>query len=399
MADEQPPSCSPPGGASSRRCGRRASSRSRTPTRACARSPRSRRPHEDLDRGRGDRRPRARGRPPARAPRPGQGRVPRPRRPHRAACSCTRASTCSARSRSTGCSSLDLGDLLGADGTVFRTRRGELSLKLDDWTLLAKSLRPPPEKHHGLTDVETRYRQRELDLIANEEARELFITRAQGRHRDPPLPRRARASSRSRRRCCSRSTAARWRGRSPPTHNALDRTLYLRIATELYLKRLIVGGLERVYEIGKDFRNEGLSPKHNPEFTMLEWYEAYADYDDVAERARAAGRRASRERVGYDGEIDFTPPWKRETLAGAIAARARASTCSPTATSSRCSAAMRERRLEIPDERDVGADRRPPALQARRADSDRADVPHRLPGRAVAVRQAPPRQGRSGRAL
>ena len=99
-------------------------------------------------------------------------------------------------------------------------------------------------------------------------------------------------------------------------HNALDRTLYLRIATELYLKRLIVGGLERVYEIGKDFRNEGLSFKHNPEFTMLEWYEAYADYNDVAERCERLVAGASAADVGYAGDIDFTPPWNRETLAG-----------------------------------------------------------------------------------
>jgi lysyl-tRNA synthetase class 2 len=214
---------------------------------------------------------------------------------------------------------LDLGDLLGADGTVFRTRRGELSLKLDDWELLAKSLRPPPEKHHGLTDVETRFRQRELDLIANEEARELFLTRAKVvtsiRRRldeqgfvevETPVLQPIYGGALAR----------------PFTthHNELDRTLYLRIATELYLKRLIVGGLERVYEIGKDFRNEGVSFKHNPEFTMLEWYEAYADYTVVAERCEQliAGVAAD---IGYAGEIDFTPPWKRETLTDAIGSR------------------------------------------------------------------------------
>ena len=173
--------------------------------------------------------------------------------------------------------SLDLGDLIGADGTVFRTRRGELSVKVEDWALRAKSLLPPPEKHHGLTDTETRLRRRELDLIANEEARELFMTRAK-------------VISTMRREL----DAAGFVEVETPTlqpiyggaaarpftthHNALDRMLFLRIATELYLKRLIVGGLERVYEIGKNFRNEGLSHKHNPEFTVLEWYEAYADY-------------------------------------------------------------------------------------------------------------------------
>ena len=212
--------------------------------------------------------------------------------------------------------SLDLGDLIGADGTVFRTRRGELSLKLDDWTLLAKSLRPPPEKHHGLTDVETRYRQRELDLMSNEESRAVFITRAKvisaiRRFLDdagfvevetPIL----------------QPIYGGGAGRPFTTHhNALDRTLYLRIATELYLKRLIVGGLERVYEIGKDFRNEGLSPKHNPEFTVLEWYEAYADYEDIAARCEQLVSTVATA-VGATG---FEPPWKRETLGGSIEAR------------------------------------------------------------------------------
>src|SRR3954447_8404648 len=211
---------------------------------------------------------------------------------------------------------VDLGDLIGADGTVFKTRRGELSVKLDDWTLLAKSLRPPPEKWHGLSDTETRFRQRELDLIANEESREVFIARAKiisaiRRFLDDegfievetpvlqPIYGGALA-------------------RPFTTHyNALDRTMYLRIATELYLKRLIVGGLERVYELGKDFRNEGLSPKHNPEFTMLEWYEAYADYSDVADRYEQLVATVA-QAIGYAGEVDFTPPWARKTLAGAI---------------------------------------------------------------------------------
>ena len=212
--------------------------------------------------------------------------------------------------------SLDLGDLLGAEGTVFRTRRGELSLAIDSWTLLAKSLRPPPEKHHGLHDVETRYRQRELDLIANEEARELFITRA-------------RVITEVRRFLDGEGFVevetpilqpiyGGGMGRPFVTHhNELDRTLYMRIATELYLKRLIVGGLERVYEIGKDFRNEGVSFKHNPEFTVLEWYEAYADYQDVASRCEALVSSVARA-AGADG---FEPPWRRETLGGAISSR------------------------------------------------------------------------------
>jgi len=210
----------------------------------------------------------------------------------------------------------DLGDLIGVDGTAFSSRSGELTLRVRDFTLLAKSLRPPPEKHHGLQDVETRFRHRELDLIASEEARELFITRAKvisavRRFLDregfievetPVLqPLYGGAAAR------------------PFTthHNALDRTLYLRIATELYLKRLIVGGLERVYELGKDFRNEGLSPKHNPEFTMLEFYEAYSDYLGMAVRCEQLVAYVAGE-VEYRGPHDFSPPWHRETLAGAI---------------------------------------------------------------------------------
>ena len=215
--------------------------------------------------------------------------------------------------------SLDLGDLIGVDGVAFKSRRGELSLRVENWVLLAKALRSPPEKFHGLEDLETRYRRRELDLIANDEARELFTLRS-------------RVIAAIRRYLDERGflevetpvlqplyggAAAR-----PFTthHNQLGRDLYLRIATELYLKRLIVGGLERVYELGKDFRNEGVSPKHNPEFTMLEWYEAYADYVDAASRLEELVAYMARE-VGYAGEIDFAPPWRRTTLRAAIEER------------------------------------------------------------------------------
>ena len=218
-----------------------------------------------------------------------------------------------------GLISLDVGDIIGIEGNVFASKRGELSIRAEAWELLSKSLRPPPEKFHGLEDVETRYRRRELDLMANEESRELFRKRNQ-----------------------TISAVRRWldsRGfvevetpvlqplyggalaRPFTTHlNALDRDLYLRIATELYLKRLVVGGIDKVYELGKDFRNEGISHKHNPEFTMLEWYEAYADYNDVAERCEQliAGVVSD---IGYAGDIDFTPPWKRETLTDAIGSR------------------------------------------------------------------------------
>jgi lysyl-tRNA synthetase class 2 len=222
---------------------------------------------------------------------------------------------------------LDLGDIVGVEGTALATRRGgELSLAIDRWRLLAKSLRPPPDKFHGLEDVETRYRKRELDLIANEESRRLFKLRAR-----------------------TVSEVRRWldeRGfvevetpvlqplyggalARPFTthHNALDRDFYLRIATELYLKRLVVGGIDRVYELGKDFRNEGISHKHNPEFTMLEWYEAGADYAVTAQRvetmvAEVAERVLGTTVVQRGGEtIDFSPPWKRITMRDAIRER------------------------------------------------------------------------------
>ena len=211
---------------------------------------------------------------------------------------------------------LDLGDLIGVDGIAFMSRRGELTLRVVEFALLAKSLRPPPEKHHGLTDVETRFRRRELDLIANEEARELFITRA-------------RVISAVRRFLDAEGFVEVETPVLQPLyggalarpftthHNALNREFYLRIATELYLKRLIVGGLERVYELGKDFRNEGVDTTHNPEFTMLEWYEAYADYEDVAARCEQLVAYAAAE-AGYAGEIDLSPPWRRERLPQAI---------------------------------------------------------------------------------
>jgi lysyl-tRNA synthetase class 2 len=212
---------------------------------------------------------------------------------------------------------IDLGDILGIDGTAFVTRRGELSLLIDDYTVLAKALRPPPDAHYGLKDVETRFRRRELDLIASADSRALFITRAR-------IVAAVRAFLDERGfvevetpvlQPLYGGAAAR-----PFTthHNQLDRDFYLRIATELYLKRLIVGGLERVYELGKDFRNEGVSYKHNPEFTMVEWYEAYADYEDMMREVeellpRLAGAAA------YEGEIDFNAtPYRRVPLADVI---------------------------------------------------------------------------------
>jgi lysyl-tRNA synthetase, class II len=211
---------------------------------------------------------------------------------------------------------LDLGDIIGVDGLAFRSKRGELSLRVESFELLAKSLRPPPDKFHGLHDVETRFRHRELDLIANEESRAVFLARARVVSAirayldgagfievETPILQPLYGGAMAR----------------PFTthHNALDRDFYLRIATELYLKRLIVGGLEKVYELAKDFRNEGISYKHNPEFTMLEWYEAYADYEDVMRRVEELLPRAAGA-AGYDGEIDFAPPYRRVTLRDAI---------------------------------------------------------------------------------
>jgi lysyl-tRNA synthetase, class II len=211
--------------------------------------------------------------------------------------------------------SLDLGDMLGVDGFVFKSRRGELSLRVTLWELLAKALRAPPDKFHGLEDVETRYRHRELDLIANEEARELFIMRSKVVSAvrnwldnrgflevETPILQRLYGGALA---------------RPFVTHyNALDRDFYLRIADELYLKRLIVGGLERVYEISKDFRNEGFSRKHQPEFTMLEWYQAYADYNDIADELEELVESLSH--LATDKSIDWSRPWKRITLRDAI---------------------------------------------------------------------------------
>jgi lysyl-tRNA synthetase class 2 len=217
---------------------------------------------------------------------------------------------------------IDLGDFVGAEGTMMRTRRGELSLRITSWQLLSKSLRPMPEKFHGLTDVETRYRKRYLDLMVNDESREVFVKRARiirairefldGRGfvevETPVLqPLYGGALARP----------------FVTHHNELERDLYLRIATELYLKRCIIGGIDRVYEIGKDFRNEGVSFKHNPEFTMLETYEAYVDYNHVMtmveEMSAAAARSVGALKVEFRGnEIDLTPPWPRLTMRKAI---------------------------------------------------------------------------------
>ena len=218
---------------------------------------------------------------------------------------------------------MDVGGFVSVEGAVFRTRTGEVTVKVDSWRVLSKALRPLPEKWHGLRDTETRYRQRYLDLIANESTREIFLQRT-------------RIVSTIRRFLDDRGflevetpvlqpiyggAAAR-----PFTthHNALDRTLYLRIADELYLKRLIIGGLDRVYEIGHNFRNEGVSTTHNPEFTVVELYQAYADYHDIMRLVEemyfaVAKQVAGGPMITYQGqEIDLTPPWGRVTMRDAI---------------------------------------------------------------------------------
>jgi lysyl-tRNA synthetase, class II len=218
---------------------------------------------------------------------------------------------------------LDIGDIIAAQGRMFRTRTGEVTVGVDSFQLVTKALTPLPDKWHGLTDVEARLRHRYVDLIVNEETRQLFVSRARAvaavreyldgngflEVETPTLQ------------PIYGGAAAR-----PFTthHNQLDQDLYLRISFELYLKRLLVGGYERVYEIGRDFRNEGVSYKHNPEFTQVEFYEAYADYGDTMRRAEdmiahAARRVLGTTRIVYgEHEVDLAPPWKRRDLTAAI---------------------------------------------------------------------------------
>ncbi len=217
----------------------------------------------------------------------------------------------------------DLGDFIGAEGKVFKTKTGEVTLEVTHFELLAKTLSPLPEKWHGLKDVETRYRQRYLDLLASEDVRRTFVIRARlvtalRKYLDDhgflevetpilqPLYGGATAEP------------------FITHHNKLDRDLYLRIATELYLKRLLVGGYERVYEIGKDFRNEGISTKNNPEFTMMECYQAYADYTTMMKLVEEVFAVCAQVALGslkfdYQGNpVDLTPPWRRVTIRDAI---------------------------------------------------------------------------------
>ncbi|MGV3590902.1 MAG: lysine--tRNA ligase [Gammaproteobacteria bacterium] len=220
--------------------------------------------------------------------------------------------------------SLDLGDIVGVSGHVFRTGKGELTVWAKELRLLTKSLRPLPDKYHGLHDTEVRYRQRYVDLIANEETRNVFVLRSKivdsirrfmnGRdfmEVETPMMQ-----------VIPGGAVAR---PFVTHHNALDQDMYLRIAPELFLKRLVVGGFERVYEINRNFRNEGLSTRHNPEFTMLEFYQAYADYRELMDMTEAMLRTVAQEVLGktafeYQGvQLDFGAPFQRLTIPQAIA--------------------------------------------------------------------------------
>jgi len=217
---------------------------------------------------------------------------------------------------------LDLGDIIGVDGYLFRTRTGELSVHAEKLYFLAKTLYSMPEKWHGLEDIETRYRQRYLDLIANQEVRKVFITRAKI---IASLRRQLEAHGFLEVETPMLQSLYGGAAARPfmTHHNTLDIDLYLRIAPELYLKRLLVGGLERVYEINRNFRNEGISTQHNPEFTMLEFYQAYTDYLGMMELSEELLRQAAIEATGstvveYEGEkIDFGN-FRRVTMREAV---------------------------------------------------------------------------------
>ena len=218
---------------------------------------------------------------------------------------------------------LDIGDVIGIEGNLLRTKTGEATVRVGDFTLLSKSLRPLPEKWHGLTDVETRYRQRYLDLISNPETRETFKVRSQViaavrqflnqrgfMEVETPI--------------LQASAGGALAQPFVTHHQALGQDFYLRIATELHLKRLIVGGFDKVYEIGRTFRNEGIDTRHNPEFTMLESYEAYADYNDVMKMVEEMVYEVGRQVLDSDdveyaqNVINLKPPWRRISLRQAI---------------------------------------------------------------------------------
>ena len=219
---------------------------------------------------------------------------------------------------------LDLGDLIGVDGRLGRTKTGELTVFADKLTFLAKSLLPPPEKWHGLTDLEQRYRQRYVDLFSNPESLAVFLGRSKviASFRKTMAERGYVEVETPTMQAIAGGAAAR---PFVTHHNALDIDLFLRIAPELYLKRLLVGGMERVFEIGRVYRNEGLSPRHNPEFTMFEAYQAYADYHTMMDLCEALVSNAIESLGGGlvrpwgESTVDFTTPWPRRTYAELLA--------------------------------------------------------------------------------
>src|SRR5579875_1134824 len=214
---------------------------------------------------------------------------------------------------------LDIGDIVAIEGCVYVTQRGQLALAVKECTLLTKALRPPPDKHHGLGDTGTRYRYRELDLLANEETRDLFVKR----HRIVfEIRKWLNARNFIEVETPALQSLAGGAGSRPfvTHHNALDRDLYLRISVELFLNRCIVGGMENVYDMGKVFRNEGISPKHSPEFTIIEFMCAYSDYNDVATVTEEMFRDVAQAALGRTTikvkgeEVDLAKPWRRVTM-------------------------------------------------------------------------------------
>lgn len=256
---------------------------------------------------------------------------------------------------------LDLGDVLGISGSLFVTKTGELSIKVSDFQLLTKSLRPLPEKFHGLNDQETRYRQRYVDLITSEETRTRFRLRSAiiAYIRDFFMEREFLEVETPMMQVIPGGAAAK-----PfiTHHNALDIDLYLRIAPELYLKRLVVGGFDRVFEINRNFRNEGLSTRHNPEFTMLEFYQAYADYNDLMDMTEALFRGLAKDVVGTltiaseDGtaEYDFEKPFTRLSMSDSILAHNEGVTADQLATLEGITALAQALHIEVKSNWGIG---------------------------------------------
>ena len=296
----------------------------------------------------------------------------------------------------------EVGDFIWARGSLVRTQKGELTVEAREQGFLAKSYRPLPEKFHGLQDVEARYRQRYLDVLTNPESRQIFVARsrmisamrefldARGfLEVETPILQPLYGGANAR----------------PFTtiHNTYDQMLYLRISFELYLKRLVIGGLDRVYEIGRDFRNEGVSKKHNPEFTMLEVYQAYADFEDMMELVEQLVAHAAERMLGttvYEREgrkFDVAPPWPRRKMAELI--RDACGIDILQVTRAACAAGRREasaraqRRCLRGDE--LGGAGGRDLLGDGRTGAPGADVRDRVPGRVVTARQTRPPTGRS----